>query len=293
MNIAQTKQIDIVDFLKAIGCFPTKETACAAWFRAPYREDMTPSFKVNKNRNIWYDFGLARSGDIIDLGILIYRTHDISRVLKLIENAAPGIPVRARTFQPSSEGRNETLRNIRTGTLTSVALKSYLTSRGIDIEIGIRECREIHYTCHGKTYFAIGFPNIAGGYDLRNLYYKGCIAPKEISVANTAKTALSCCLFEGFMDFLSYLTLVRQGKLLPPCRQPDLIVLNSVSNLSKALSRLKAYKKIYCFLDNDDAGRKAVDLLREMNTATVYNVMEAFPYYKDVNDLLLNKKRMP
>ena len=236
---------------------------------------------------------LARSGDIIDLGILIYRTHDISRVLKLIENAAPGIPVRARTFQPSSEGRNETLRNIRTGTLTSVALKSYLTSRGIDIEIGIRECREIHYTCHGKTYFAIGFPNIAGGYELRNLYYKGCIAPKEISVANTAKTALSCCLFEGFMDFLSYLTLVRQGKLLPPCRQPDLIVLNSVSNLSKALSRLKAYKKIYCFLDNDDAGRKAVDLLREMNTATVYNVMEAFPYYKDVNDLLLNKKRMP
>ena len=70
MNIAQTKQIDIVDFLKAIGCFPTRETACAAWFRAPYREDMTPSFKVNKNRNIWYDFGLARSGDIIDLGIL-------------------------------------------------------------------------------------------------------------------------------------------------------------------------------------------------------------------------------
>lgn len=48
MNIAQTKQIDIVDFLKAIGCFPTRETACAAWFRAPYREDMTPSFKVNK-----------------------------------------------------------------------------------------------------------------------------------------------------------------------------------------------------------------------------------------------------
>ena len=47
MNIAQTKQIDIVDFLKAIGCFPTRETACAAWFRAPYREDMTPSFKVN------------------------------------------------------------------------------------------------------------------------------------------------------------------------------------------------------------------------------------------------------
>ncbi len=293
MNIAQTKQIDIVDFLKAIGCLPTKETDCVAWFRAPYREDMTPSFKVNKNRNIWYDFGLARSGDIIDLGILIYRTHDISRVLKLIENAAPGVPVSIRTFRPSSEERNETLRNIRTCTLASAALKSYLTSRGIDIEIGIRECCEIHYTCHGKAYFAIGFPNIAGGYEMRSLYYKGCIAPKEISMATTAKTSLACCLFEGFMDFLSYLTLIKQGKLLSPCCQPDLIVLNSVSNLSKALSRLKAYKEIYCFLDNDDAGRRTVDLLREMNTAAVCNMMEAFPCYKDVNDLLRDKKRMP
>lgn len=166
-------------------------------------------------------------------------------------------------------------------------------SRGIDMEIGIRECWEIHYTCRGRAYFAIGFPNIAGGYEMRSPYYKGCIAPKDISVTNTTKTTLACCLFEGFMDFLSYLTLVKQGKLPPPCRQPDLIVLNSVNNLSKALSRLKAYKKIYCFLDNDDAGRKAVDLLREMNTATVYNVMEAFPYYKDVNDLLRDKKRMP
>ena len=82
---------------------------------------------------------LARSGDIIDLGILIYRTNDISRVLKLIENATPGVPVKARTFLPSSEERNETLRNIQIGTLTSVALKSYLASRGIDMEIGIRE----------------------------------------------------------------------------------------------------------------------------------------------------------
>lgn len=130
---------------------------------------------------------LARSGDIIDLGILIYHTNDISRVLKLIENATPGVPVKARTFLPSSEERNEILRNIQIGALTSVALKSYLASRGIDMEIGIRECWEIHYTCRGRAYFAIGFPNMAGGYEMRSPYYKGCIAPKEISVANTAR----------------------------------------------------------------------------------------------------------
>ena len=71
MNIAQIKQIDIVDFLRATGYCPVKETSFSAWFRAPYREDATPSFKVNKNRNIWFDFGTGQSGDIVDLGIRI------------------------------------------------------------------------------------------------------------------------------------------------------------------------------------------------------------------------------
>ena len=87
MNIMQIKQIAIVDFLLAIGFRPTKETAASAWYHAPYREDEDPSFKVNKNRNIWYDFATAKSGDIIDLAVLVYRTPNIPKVLKMIERA--------------------------------------------------------------------------------------------------------------------------------------------------------------------------------------------------------------
>lgn len=74
MNIAQIKQIDLVDYMKAIGFSPTKETAKSAWYHAPYREDRTPSFKVNKDKNVWYDFGTAQSGDIIDLAELLYHS---------------------------------------------------------------------------------------------------------------------------------------------------------------------------------------------------------------------------
>ena len=105
----QIKQISIVDFLLAIGIRPTKETTASAWYHAPYREDEDPSFKVNKNRNIWYDFATAKSGDIIDLAVLVYRTQNISKVLKMIEQATPAVPLKARTFMPhpsssSSEG---------------------------------------------------------------------------------------------------------------------------------------------------------------------------------------------
>ena len=92
MNIKLIRQIPIVDFLLAIGIYPVKVTSCYAWYYAPYREDENLSFKVNKNRNIWYDFATAKSGDIIDLAVLVYRTHNIPKILKMIEQAAPAAP---------------------------------------------------------------------------------------------------------------------------------------------------------------------------------------------------------
>ena len=298
MNILQIKQIAIVDFLLAIGIRPAKETAASAWYHAPYREDEDPSFKVNKNRNVWYDFGTAKSGDLIDLAVLVYRTPNISKVLKMIEQAAPALPLRVRTFVPhpsASDGKQpqaDAFQNLRLQALASIPLLSYLSKRGIDMEIARQECREAHYTCHGKCYYAIAFPNGAGGYEIRNPYYKGSIAPKAVSLISQDQSD-SICLFEGFMDYLSYLTLRKRERLSVPCYGADLLVLNSVNNLPKALPRLKTYKHIYCYLDNDDAGRRVVNILRELNVNAVHDMMEAHPLYKDLNDILVGKKKMP
>lgn len=298
MNILQIKQIAIVDFLLAIGIRPIKETTASAWYHAPYREDEDPSFKVNKNRNIWYDFGTTKSGDIIDLAVLVYRTSNISKVLKMIEQAARmSVPSKARLVphpQPSDgkQPQATAFQNLRLQALASIPLFSYLSKRGIDMEIAIQECREAHYTCHGKSYYAIAFPNESGGYEIRNPYYKGCIAPKAVSIISQGHSD-SVCLFEGFMDYLSFLTLRKLERLSVPCYGANMLVLNSVNNLPKALPRLKAYKHIYCYLDNDDAGRRVVDMLRELKGDAVHDMMEAYPLYKDLNDILVGKKKMP
>lgn len=295
MNIAEIKQLDIADFLRGIGVHPTKESDFSAWYHAPYREDRTPSFKVNKKRNVWYDFGTGQSGDIIDLGCLIYRTKDISQVLRMIGNASPVVLPKVRKTVPPCNRQNEcrTFRNISVRPLTSPALRSYLTSRGIDMSVAEKHCREIHYTTNGKEYYALAFENEAGGYEMRNPYFKGCLSPKSITIISARTETDSCCLFEGFMDYLSFETGVRNGKVPVPEGKHDCIVLNSVSTLARAVPRLKKYRKIHCYMDNDDAGRKVVDYLREMNVWSIVDMMERYPMYKDVNDLLRGKKKMP
>lgn len=296
MNIAQIKQIDLVDYLRAIGFSPTKETNKSAWYHAPYREDRTPSFKVNKDKNIWYDFGTAQSGDIIDLAELLYHSKDVSRLLKLIEGAVPALAPQIRTpISQSGERLTERFRNVQVVGLNHEALKSYLQSRGIDRAIGECECKEVHYTCHKKEYFAVAFPNNSGGFEIRNPYFKGCIAPKDISIIQKTERLRGrcCCLFEGFMDYLSYLTLVKSGRITEDDEHMDYIVLNSVSNVSRAIEPIKKYKVIHCYLDNDDAGRRVVDSLHELLGDKVQDMFAPYPLYKDLNDFLRNRKKFP
>ena len=93
------------------------------------------------------------------------------------------------------------------------ALFSYLQSRLIDADISRMYCKEVHYELRGRHYFALAFGNISGGYEVRNAYYKRCLNNKDISLIRhlTEETQENVCVFEGFMDFLSYMTLKLAG----------------------------------------------------------------------------------
>ena len=138
--------------------------------------------------------------------------------------------------------------------LRNYALLNYLQERGIPIEIATAHCVEVHYRLHDKQYFAVGFPNESGGYEIRNKFFKGSIPPKAVSVIKNGSPVVN--VYEGFMDFLSGLTL-GYG------RTEDNLVLNSVANVSKAYKHLDCYDQINTWLDNDDAARKCLETLRK------------------------------
>jgi hypothetical protein len=91
-------------------------------------------------------------------------------------------------------------------------------------------------------------------------------------------------VFEGFWDFLSYLTIQKIE-----ITRHDVAVLNSIANVQKSLEFLKTHKEIYTYLDNDEGGRKATDLIQSAHLA-VNNRSSKFAGYKDLNDYLCGKK---
>ena len=101
-----------------------------------------------------------------------------------------------------------------------------------------------------------------------------------------------CSVFEGFMDFLSYLTLKQTDDsaicINAPC---DYLVMNSVSNLKRTLTYLQKYTYIHCYLDNDLAGQKTVETIAGMYGRCVYNESNCYAGYKDLNDYLRGKKQ--
>lgn len=62
----------MVQYLSELGYEPIKIRGFNYWYLSPLRDEKTPSFKVNRKLNRWYDFGYAKGGNIIDFGILYF-----------------------------------------------------------------------------------------------------------------------------------------------------------------------------------------------------------------------------
>ena len=283
MNIDQIKQIKLQDFLAAMGCKPVKQYGVNLMYLSPFRMEKHASFKVNTENNQWYDFGIGRGGNIIALAELLYNSSDVSYLIHQIERNAPSsVSGSLPTVKPiTSQNSFEYLQVLP---ITHPALIKYLEERCIDIETARTVCKELHFDTRGKHYFGIGFPNIAGGYEIRNPFFKGCIAPKDISHFYAEEPKNVCFVFEGFMDLLSFMTLRRKEN--DGLKRQDYLVLNSVSNIQKALERLSQYDSVRCFLDNDEAGRNAYLQLSKELGKTVTDASTLYNGFKDLNEYL-------
>ena len=279
MNSEQAKQIRIEEYLYRIGIKPNKERGHNLWYISPFRNENEPSFKVNRSINQWHDFGSGDKGNIIDLSMKLHQTTSVSEALQAIEQAAPNPQNHSFSFRQQEV--SETMMNVEIKPLNHPALIQLLNQRKIPVKLARQYCKEVHYSLNGKSYFAVAFPNDKGGFETLNPYFKGCLPPKEITTFDRQTTTVH--LFEGFMDYLSLLTL--------QARQADVsaVVLNSVTNLEKAVPFLSKHEKINAFLDNDEAGQLALEKLQKLNLSVV-DISKRYTEFKDVNDYLCGKK---
>ena len=66
-EIDAMRHIPLADFLARLGHEPVRRSGNELWYRAPYRNERTPSFRVNVAKQLWYDFGTGKGGDIFTL----------------------------------------------------------------------------------------------------------------------------------------------------------------------------------------------------------------------------------
>src|SRR5215213_6392828 len=85
MNSYQAKRIPLKDILAALGRTPAKEVRGELWYLSPFRGETEPSFKINQERNIWYDFGQGMGGNVIDFAMQNFNTGTIGAALASLE----------------------------------------------------------------------------------------------------------------------------------------------------------------------------------------------------------------
>ena len=287
-EIDAIRQIPLADFLARLGHEPVRRSGNELWYRAPYRSERTPSFRVNVAKQLWYDFGLGKGGDIFTLAGEFAQSVDFMEQARFIAKAANMVVDRSAfpTYQPKPA--EPAFEGVEAVPLLRSPLTDYLAERGIPYAVASHHCFRLNYGVRGKRYFAIGFPNMAGGYEVRSRHFKGCIPPKDVSLVKLENTAADVCsVFEGFMDSLSAATLGIVGN-------GDSLVLNSVSNVEKAMKHLDAYGRINCFLDRDEAGRRTLDVLARRYEARVTDRSSLYDGCKDLNEYLqlTTKKEM-
>lgn len=174
---AEAKQIDLVDYLTSLGHKPQKVRNQDYWYLSPLREEKTPSFKVNRQLNVWYDHGTGKGGNLVDFGTLYFSCS----VTELLQRLSQRQPVPAFSFHPpttlgnqhpapaSFAGEKKDTPDSKIVILDARPLKEqsllyYLQKRCIPVEIASRFCKEVDFLLYGKKHTVIGFQNNAGGY---------------------------------------------------------------------------------------------------------------------------------
>ena len=277
--INEAKNKDMVQFLSGLGYEPVKVRNNDYWYLSPLREEKTPSFKVNRKLNRWYDHGMGKGGNLVDFAILYHGC----TVSELLQNLSGNLSLQKPSIQQSitrPEPENQ-IKILGDFILSSTALLRYLQQRRIPVDIADRYCREVRYELNGKVYYGIGFKNDLGGFEIRNPYFKASSSPKGITTIDNS--AGEVIVFEGFTDFLSFKATHQQD----PEDRFDFVVLNSVSFFETARPFLEKHNTIRLYLDRDATGQNCSRYALSLSSK-YKDESSLYQNYKDFNDWIVN-----
>ena len=315
MNCSQANTIPIQNIVESIGCLSNGvQKGRYIWYLSPFRNEHKASFRIDLTLNRWKDFGRVgqNEGTVIDFivqlkgcsvndALLVISNDDAAALVKKKESisffqeqkTSSDNSKQSKVIDKLGENKppkNDNLEIIRIELLTNAALMDYVRERKVDVDLAQKYLKEIylHNRSTGKTYFALAFENDSGTYDIRNKYIQGSIGKKDVTSLNLPSGAPQVLIFEGFFDFLSYVSDLRENALLGA-----VIVLNSVNMVNRVTERLKTgnFERIFLYLDNDVAGSTATNMFLDSFPGAAIDMRYIYEGFKDYNDFIMRKKQ--
>lgn len=316
MRTQDAKRIHLKDLLSTLGVEPEYQNRGEWWYCSPFRQEEKASFKVSRDGKAFYDHGAGVGGNILTFVCVYYGLHeqDISGALgkldalSIVHATSLGDPsspsaqsslwenahqraINARRAAKAGSGRvepqqdNDGITITKIQPLQSLGLIRYLEQRGIEKATAQPFIQEMHYRRGDKPYYSLAFASRSGGYELRNPYFKGAQGRKDITIVNEGSRAGECAVFEGFMDFLSWLQ--HTGKTKP---EMPVVILNSTGMRKRAVEAIQAVgvETVHLYPDHDESGRDLVRYMQEqLQGCTIIDQSHLYAADHDYNAFLL------
>jgi hypothetical protein len=283
-NLLTAKELkergSIVELLNRLGYQPVPKKGREKMYVSMLRKDDTnPSFSVNDELGVWFDHGTGKGGNIIDFGMAYWKHlgfNDVVRKLQETCQIEPDTPVFIKPAKHPKIPYHVVERVKPLG--THAAITTYLKTRGI-FEVAKKCLREIYYYLEDddgvrKHFFAAGWQNESSGWEVRNKFFKGCVGRKDITFIRDHEKKVA--IFEGFIDYLSW-------RIENPGADQSIIVLNTITMLTRGVEKAKAYSSIDVYFDRDKQGLLATkEFLKTLPYAT--DRSKAYEGFNDYND---------
>lgn len=265
------EQVSLVDLLARLGFEPVRRSGKELLYLSMLREsDTKPSFAVNEQLNVWFDHGSGKGGNIVDFGVAFW---PLTAFVDILHKIKATVQQEIVANHPRENiGRQRMPVKIPHYEIEEVkemgsnpAIKWYINDRGIGA-VAQEKLKEVYYFVEDqkklkKHFFAAGWQNELGGWEVRNKYFKGCLGHKAITFVPGMSDKL--LVFEGYLDYLSWLTEHEEAN-------PSVMVLNSLSLLEVGIRRAKDFEQVDLYFDRDKSGHQAS-----------LHFISAVPYAKD------------
>jgi len=305
-EIEDLKRIDLIAFLEGLGFSPRWYSGQRAMFSSPLRDEVNPSFYVQRSSDgswSWKDWGTGESGDIIKFAQTYYGI-DFKEALKRlggsseslrsskVECAGNQIPNKtdADTSGWAKEFYGKEVVKMQSHKLEIV--RDYFLNMGVKYHLETK-CIHVQDRKDGKSYIGIPipYPLKMRGLELREIGGNSKKTWGKKTLWLLRRDPRRMLITESILDALA-------GEIVLGDDSITLCSLNGVCNVGQLDALLNQYKpgEVILALDNDEPGRNATERAFKIALSHSVRVIEFRGHIeanvKDLHKLLRSKQEV-